>query len=393
MRDPDPLSPEMRVLHVVATATRRGGEMFAADLVGALAERGIEQRVSILRRGPHLIDFDSPVDDVGSRWRLPGLRVDAAALHRLRSIVRSWSPSVIQAHGGEAFKHALAVAGKVPVVYRRLGAAPRWLRSGARRAAYRGMARRAAVIVAVAEVVRDETIELYDLDPSHVVMIPNGIDLERLRPDAGRESVRRSLGLEPRHEVMLSVGALSWEKEPQGLLSVMASVCRARPDAVWLFAGDGPLREALSSSADAVALGSRIRFLGARRDMGNLYAAGDVFVFGSRPDGMEGMPACLIEAGAAGLPTVAYDVAGVSELVGRWTAGVLVPAGDRDALEASVTRVLSESDRWAQEAARFRERCRHRFDISGVADRYLSVYQQVIGEAVGGPASQTTAGV
>ena len=69
----------MRLLHVVATGQRRGAEMFAADLVGALDGDGIDQRVAVLRGTTLAVDFPSPVSVLRKGgWMVPGLRVDGS---------------------------------------------------------------------------------------------------------------------------------------------------------------------------------------------------------------------------------------------------------------------------------------------------------------------------
>ena len=68
-------------------------------------------------------------------------------------------------------------------------------------------------------------------------------------------------------------------------------------------------------------------FLGSRADMGDVFAAADVVLFASRSDGMEGMPAVVIEGGMGGLPVAALAVAGVSEVVVDGQTGLLAPPG------------------------------------------------------------------
>ena len=75
-------------------------------------------------------------------------------------------------------------------------------------------------------------------------------------------------------------------------------------------------------------LRGRCLVLGERSDVGDLFAASDVFLFASRPDGMEGMPAAVIEAGMAGVPVAGYSIAGVPEVVEHGLTGLLAPRRD-----------------------------------------------------------------
>ena len=87
--------------------------------------------------------------------------------------------------------------------------------------------------------------------------------------------------------------------------------------------------------------------LGARDDVPDLLAASDVLLLASRT---EGMPACVIEAGIAGVPVAGYALSGVPEAVVSGETGLLVPPGDRDALVEAVDTLIG--DRRTPQAAR-----------------------------------------
>jgi glycosyltransferase involved in cell wall biosynthesis len=375
----------MQVLHVVASEQRRGAEIFAADLVGALAKLGIDQRVAVLRPAPvgQAVEFAADVTVLGTGGRrVPGTGMEVGALRCLRTIVADWAPDLIQAHGGEALKHAVAATapGGHPIAYRRIGSAPPWITRGARRAGYTWLLRRAARVVAVAEVVRRETIELFRLPAGHVVTIPNGVDAGRLTPSADRSAVRRRLGIPPGAGVVLSLGALSWEKDPHEHLEVTAPLLARQGDLVHLVAGDGPLRPALEATVHRRGLAGRVRLLGGRSDVPDLLAAADVLLFASRAEGMEGMPAIVIEAGMAGLAVAGYEVAGVAEVVENGATGLLVPAMRRERLTEAVSTLLRDGPRRLVMGRSARALCA-RFEIGAIAPRYLDLYGAVVSKA------------
>jgi glycosyltransferase involved in cell wall biosynthesis len=367
----------MRVLHVVATGQRRGAEIFTADLVGALDDAGVDQRVAVLRAGGGLaIRYRAPTTPLGGAARgMPGMRMGLSGLRALRRLIRQWDPDVVQAHGGEALKHAILAAGaRVPVVYRRIGSTPRSIARGPRRGAYRLLMRRAARVVAVAEAVREETIEVFRLPPAQVVTIPNGVDARRLAATRGRAAARQALGIPADAEVVLSLGALTWEKDPLVHVEVAGRVLAERPGAWHLMVGDGPLRGDVQAAIGQNGTSGRVRLLGARGDVGDLLAASDVLLFASCS---EGMPATVIEAGIAGVPVAGYAVAGVSEVVESGTTGLLAPSGDVQRLRGHVMDLLADAGRRGAMGAAARERCLARFDIAAVAPRYLEVYRAV----------------
>lgn len=370
----------MRVLHVVATTQRRGAETFASDLVGALDGRA-SQRVAVLRAsGAPQVAYRAPVALLeASRWRVPGANVDVRTLRDLRHRIARWRPDVVQAHGAEALKYSMAatMARGTRVVYRCIGTAPRWTTHGPRRLLHAALMRGAARVVAVAEAVRRQAIEVFGLRPERVVTIPNGVDAGRIHERNGRERTREALGIPTHAVVLLSLGALTWEKDPLAQLEVAERALREEPGASHLFVGDGPMRGEVEEGIRRRGLEGRSLVLGAQPGVGDLLAASDLLLFASRSDGMEGMPATVIEAGMAGLAVVAYAVAGVPEVVLDGATGLLAPPGDLDALARNALRLLRDGDARGAMGAAARERCRARFGIDGVAAAYLALYEEV----------------
>jgi glycosyltransferase involved in cell wall biosynthesis len=365
----------LRVLHVVATGTRRGAELFASDLAAALPD-SIDQRFVVLR--PPLADglFDGhDVHVLRSHMDVPGINLDLRAVNGLRSELIRWKPDVVHAHGGEAFKTvaAGAVGRSVPVLYRKIGSAPPWIRSGLRLRAHRQLLRRADLIVAVAESIKRELISLFGVRAEQVVVVPRGVSPARIRPERRRDEVRRELGVGPDATVVLSLGALNWEKDPLTHLEITAPAIRSG-QVVHVFAGDGPLRGELAAAVAREGVQEGVRVLGTRSDVGDLLAASDVMLLASRT---EGMPGCLIEAGMAGVASLAFDVAGVSEVVVDGETGVVVPHGDVAGMQRALGRLVSDPDARDSMGERARMRCQ-RFDIGHVTGMYEDLYRRIV---------------
>ncbi|MCI0633997.1 MAG: glycosyltransferase family 4 protein [Actinobacteria bacterium] len=370
----------VRVLHVVATNERRGAELFAVDLVRALRNEGLEQRVAVLRATEGVVaSFDAPTHALGGP---PAGRFGIARARSLRRLVRGWRPQVVQAHGGEALKYSVpaALGSGIPVVYRRIGSAHPWVTDAARRGLYGWLIRRADLVIGVSEVVRRETVDVYGVRLDRTLVVPNGVDPDRVRASRTRDAVRASLGVGQGAQLLLSVGALTWEKDPLALLDVAGRVFDVAPHAHLVLAGSGPLRSRVESAVRSGRHAERIRLLGSRDDVGDLLAASDVLVLSSRT---EGMPGALIEAGLAGLPVASYAVGGVPEVVEDGVTGLLAPPGDRAALAEGVLRLILDPELRATMGRVATERIHGRFDIATIARRYAEVYRTIVGAPTG----------
>lgn len=178
-----------------------------------------------------------------------------------------------------------------------------------------------------------------------VRVIPNGIDLARFGPHRGGDGTR-----------VLAIG----RRVPQKGFDLLVD---ALPDGMHLdLVGEGPWR------VDH----PRVRYLGRREDVPALLAAADILAVPSR---WEGFGLAAAEGLAAGVAVVASDVDGLREVVGD--AGLLVPAGDRDALHAALARLAADPPLRAALGEMGRRRAQARFDIADTVHRYERLYREL----------------
>jgi glycosyltransferase involved in cell wall biosynthesis len=139
---------------------------------------------------------------------------------------------------------------------------------------------------------------------------------------------------------VLFVGRLTPEKGGALLLEAFAQVFAAHPEARLTVVGDGPERPALEARAQALGVAEAVTFAGARNQLqvAAHMAEADMLVL---PSFAEGVPVVLMEAMAAGLPTIASRVAGVSELVHDEETGFVIPPGDLETLANRLSRLMS----------------------------------------------------
>jgi glycosyltransferase involved in cell wall biosynthesis len=170
----------------------------------------------------------------------------------------------------------------------------------------------------------------------NILVIPNGVDIERFAP-GDPHAARSRFGLEPDRQWIGSAGRLEPVKGHDILLDAFARLPDQRVHLA--IAGDGSQRSALEAQAANLGIAGRVRFLGLCTDMPALLPAFDLFCLPSRA---EGLPLSVLEAQAAGVPVVASDVGALREALSPQVSR-LAPAGDPAGLAQAISEVLSRT--------------------------------------------------
>jgi glycosyltransferase involved in cell wall biosynthesis len=233
-------------------------------------------------------------------------------------------------------------------------------------------------LIAVSARVRDDLLHRYRIGtPAAFAVVPLGLDLDAFAAldDRARADARCALDIPPGVPVVTTVGRLTAIKNHALFLEMAARISAARPDAVFLIAGDGELRAGLEAEARARGLGDRVRFLGWRRDLTTIYGATDVFAITSRN---EGTPVALIEAMASGVPGVSTDVGGVRDVIADESMGRVVPPGEAEALVRAVLGLLDRGPARAAMATAARQAALTRFGFKRLSAEIAALYRQIL---------------
>lgn len=159
-----------------------------------------------------------------------------------------------------------------------------------------------------------------------------------------------------------------------GFLRVAAEVHRSIPEVEFLLVGDGPLRPAIERQAAALGLSARVMFLGERRDISAVLASADLAVLTSDSEGLSN---AILEAQAAGLPVVAYEVGGNGELVNT-ERGALVAAGNEVRFASAVCRLLSDPNLRFEQGQNARRFAEENFSLDRVCRQYDDLYVKLL---------------
>lgn len=218
-----------------------------------------------------------------------------------------------------------------------------------------------------------------------VIDVPNAVDTERFRPQATDFRARHAIP--PDAFALLYVARFQAFKNHQVLIEAFARLKAARPDAVLLLAGSGPLRERVEQQVAGLGLADGVRFLGEVpfADLPLVYAAANLKVISSD---YESFCFAALEGMATGLPVVTTDCNWVPRLLGEpiqgpsaklqfRPGGLVVPTRDGAALADAVAWLSAHPD-FAEECGRWnRARAVERHGWGSSARKLLAVYRKL----------------
>lgn len=209
--------------------------------------------------------------------------------------------------------------------------------------------------------------------PRKLSLIPNGVDLREIDEAIAAASPRKIEG----RGHGFRIGYIGQLIARKGLdVLIRACVPLAIPEAELWIVGEGPERSSLEHLARELGLSDRVRFLGYRSDRLTLLKTFDVFVL---PSLLEGIPRCVLEAMAAGVPVIASDIPGCQTVVEHEATGLLFPPGDVARLAESLRMLRSDEDLSRSLAEQACTLVRSRFSAEAMAERYLELYREMVG--------------
>ena len=299
----------IRVLHVLGGLDRGGAETWLVQLLGAIDRQRIA--VDVMVNDGSKLTYAALVSNLGCQVLVCG-RPDRPAAWA-RTFLR-----LVRAHGpyDVVHVHLQLFSGLVVRLARHAGVPMRIAHSrnsedGRRvtpsRLGYRllmryWLTRHTTQRLAVSPAAARGTFGRRRAGEHHCKLL-TGVDFTPFLAPVDRRAVRGRMAISDERRVVGHVGSFRPQKNQQFLVRVACDLSRARPDVLFLLAGDGPLRPAIEERVRALGLAERFRFLGESPDVPRLMmGAMDAFVL---PSLYEGLPRVLLEAQAAGLQCVA----------------------------------------------------------------------------------------
>lgn len=375
-------------LQLIGSFHQGGSERQAVQLTRLLLESGrCNVFVATLDRSGVLL---ADVDRFGLT-EIPEFRLNSfydldtgRQVRQFARYLRKHEIDVVHAHDfyTNIFGMAAAALARVPVriASRRESAVRPPMQRFVERSAYRT----AHAVVANCEEVRQQLVR-EGVPARKVRTIYNGLDPARVQaPQVERKEILRSLNLpEPARFVTIMANMRAHVRHPEPVclkdhptfLRAAQRVHEKVPDAAFIIAGEGELKEATQELAANLGIADRTFFIGRCENIGAVLAISDVCVLSSRAEGFSN---AILEYMAAGKPVVATKVGGASEAIVDGETGYLVAAGDDRCMADHIVSLLSEPEKSRSMGERGRGVVNEKFSFLKQLQNVESLYTELL---------------
>lgn len=386
MAEPGAKPPRIAIVRGAYNAAG-GAERFVQRIAAALAARGVELSL-IARHWPQSGQGGLPASvrliraeafHIGRAWR------EAAFGRAVHRVVAREGFDLVQSHEripGLAIYRAGDGVHQQWLALRRRQHGP-WrafadrLSAGHRRVlrAERAMFTHPALrcVVCNSDMVRQEIMRHYGVEPARLVVIRNGLDLQRFRPPTAEErtAARTRLGWPADRAVFLFVGS---GFERKGVAVALRALAQGplRQQARLVVVGHDKHQARYEALARALGIADAVRFEGAREDVVPYYHAADAFVLPTLYDPQSN---AMLEAMGCGLPVITSTGCGAAELLSA-DSGHVVDALDHAALAGAMTTLL-DREHGRRLGARGRAAIEP-YTLERMTDDYLALYARLM---------------
>lgn len=215
-----------------------------------------------------------------------------------------------------------------------------------------------------------------------ITRICNGVNTDTFHPPTQRRESLPGCPFSPENQVVIgTVGRMHGVKDQLTLVRAFVHLINQDPNLKdrlrLVLVGDGPLRSQAEEMLEIAHAGALAWLPGDRDDIDQILRGLDLFVL---PSQAEGISNTILEAMATGLPVIATNVGGNSELVSDGESGFLVGKQDPIEMAKRIERYLRDSALMQQHGRNALKRVQDKFSLSSMVDQYLTVYDRLMKE-------------
>jgi len=361
---------------IAESSTAVGGQELAVLLhAEGLLKRGQDLRL--------ILEPGSPICDMASRKGLPVEQVSMkrsrypSAIRAFRRLIARERPAILQLNSSrDSWIGGLAarLVRPRPKVIRIRHISTPLNQNLTTRLLYRQLLD--LVIVTGGERTRRALIERDGLEANRVMAFPIGLDIEYFKPAPPDHDLRRELGLPEEQKLVGLISYLRTYKGHEYFIEAAARILPRHPDVTFLIVGEGPEEPTIRARIESSSLTGRVRMLGFRADLLNVFRSLDIFVIPS----VEGdtIPQVLMQALALGLPVVSTTVGSIPDVVKDGETGFVVPPRDSNALARRIELLLGDERLRRMLGLNGRKLVEGSYSLDAMLSKLEAVYQDVI---------------
>lgn len=212
----------------------------------------------------------------------------------------------------------------------------------------------------------DNWLNLKDF-PNKNIVVENGVDLSRFKET---DVIKNNNFFGRKGIPLLMISRFTQAKDHQTVIRALCKI--SNPEIFVVFVGDGDTKESIEKFAEESGVSDRVIFLGKRNDIENIICNAKIGIQSSK---WEGFGLTAIEMMAGGIPVIASDVVGLSDVVKD--AGLLFPPGDDSTLAKKITEILSSPDFYNDLCRKGYERAKQ-FSVESTAKKHIEIYNSLL---------------
>lgn len=217
-----------------------------------------------------------------------------------------------------------------------------------------------------------DDVEKYTRKNNALTYIQNGVDLSEVET---HRVTREGFNAEKSEKIIGFIGQMISRKNIFHILDIFDTLHKQHTNIRLQLLGDGDQRKALEAYAQTLDSRANIEFLGFRDDRLELLKNFDLFVMTSS---LEGIPRCLMEAMAMGVPVAAYDIPGIDQLLKHEQTGLLATLNDKDTLRQYWETLLFQQGSAEQYSHAGREFVLEHYSAQRMANEYASLFEKLM---------------
>lgn len=355
----------MKILHLESGRNFYGGPAQVLYLLRGLAERDAENLLVCPPGSPlaRLARASARVIEVPC-----GGDLDGRLAWRLAALLRRERPAVVHVHsrrGADWWGGLAAAWSGVPAVLSRRVDSPEGRLAALKYRYYRR-------VIAISRSVREQLLEA-GVPGRKIDLVSSSVDAAGQQTERDRDWLQAELGI-PREVLLLGIVAQLIPRK--GHADLFRAMQQMHDQSAWLLVlGQGALRASLQRQATEMGLAQRVIFAGFREDVPRILPCLDVLV---HPAYREGLGVSVLEAAAAGLPIVATNAGGLTDMIVHRHTGLLLEPGDVEGLAESIELLAQDRALASGLGANARRLVLEEFSVDAMVEATLGVYQRVL---------------